>query len=186
MMSDSDDERYEQELVKRRQEAEARLQEEEEQQRAERRARKEAKAAEKKRQEEELRRRAEEKRRQREEAERQMKAEEERRRQKEANDAFRQEADRQAAVVQVRRKNWLKAMNPEPVASPLSEEEMNLIDLPPLTKRQQVRYLPKETLEQRQEREETARELGIEPMGAGSPCERCANFGILCLPQDLP
>jgi len=65
-----------------------------------------------------------------------MKAEEERRRQKEVDDAFCKEADRQAAVIQVRRKNWLKKMNPEPVASPLSEEEMNLIDLPPLTKRQ--------------------------------------------------
>jgi len=186
IMSDSDDEWYEQELVKRRQEAEARLREEEEQQRAERRARKEARAAEKRRQEEELRRQAEEERRQKEEAERQMKAEEERQRQKEADDAFCQEADRQAAVVQMRRKNWLKKMNPEPLASPPSEEEMNLIDLPPLTKRQRVRYLPKETPEQRWEQEETARELGIEPMGAGSPCERCANFGILCLPQDLP
>jgi len=46
-MSDSDDERYEQELVKRRKEAEARLREEEEQQWAERKARKEARAAEK-------------------------------------------------------------------------------------------------------------------------------------------
>jgi len=147
--------------------------------------RKEAKAAEKKRQEEELQRRAEEERRQKEEAARQMKAEEERRRQKEADDAFRQEADRQAAVVQVQRKNWLKQMNPEPVASPPSEEKMNLIDLPPLMKRQQVRYLPKETPEQRWEREEMARELGLEPMGRGNPCERCANFGILCLPQDL-
>ena len=161
-MSDSDDERYEQELVKRREEAEARLREEEEQQWVERRARKEARAAEKRRQEEEQQR------------------------QKEADDVFRQEADRQAAVVQVQRKNWLKKMNPEPLASPPSEEEMNLIDLPPLTKRQRVRYLPKETPEQRWEREETARELGIEPMGAGSPCERCTNFGILCLPQDLP
>jgi len=115
-----------------------------------------------------------------------MKAEKEQRRQKKVDDAFRQKADRQAAVVQVWRKNWLKQMNPETVASPPSEEEMNLIGLPPLTKRQRVRYLPKETLEQRQEREEMARELGIEPMGAGSPCERCANFGILCLPQDLP
>jgi len=77
----------------------------------------------------------EEERRQKEEAERQMKAEEERRRQKEADDAFRQEADRQAAAVQVQRKNWLKKMNPEPVASPPSEEEMNLINLPPLMKR---------------------------------------------------
>jgi len=184
-MSDSDDKRYEQQLVKRREEAEARLREEEEQQRAERRARKEAKAVEKRRQEEELQRQAEE-RRQKEEAERQMKAEEERWIQKEADDAFRQEADRQAAVVQMRRKNWLKKMNPEPLASPPSEEEMNLIDLPPLTKRQRVRYLPKETSEQRRAREEMAKELEIEPMGGESPCERCANFGILCLPQDLP
>jgi len=184
LTSDSDDERYEQELVKRRQEAEAKLREEEEQQRAERRARKEARAAEKKRQEEELQRRIEEERRQKEEAERQMKAEEECRRQKEADDAFRQEADRQAAVVQARRKNWLKKMNPEPLASP-PYEEMNLIDLPPLTKKQRICHLPKETPEQCREREEMAKELGIEPMGAGSPCERCANFGILCLPQDL-
>jgi len=184
-ISDSDDERYEQELVKRREEAEARLQEEEEQQRAEQRARKEAKAAEKRRQEEELRRRAEEERRQKKKAERQMKAEEERQRQKEADDAFCQEAERQAAVIQVWRKNWLKNMNPEPLASPPSEEEMNLIDLLPLTKRQRVQYLPKETLEQRREWKEIARELGIEPMGTGSPCERCTNFGILCLPQDL-
>jgi len=46
-MSDSDDERYKQQLVKRREEAEARLQEEEKQQRVERRARKEVRAAEK-------------------------------------------------------------------------------------------------------------------------------------------
>ena len=128
----------------------------------------------------------EEERRQKEEAERQKKAEEERQRQKEADNAFREEADRQAAVVQVQRKNWLKKMNLEPFASPPSEEEMNLLDLPPLTKRQRVRYLPKETPEQRRERKEMTRELGIEPMGGGSPCERCANFGILCLPQDLP
>jgi len=105
-------------------------------------------AAEKRRQEEELRRQAEEERRQKEEAERQMKAEEEWQRQKEADNAFYQEADRQAAVVQMWRKNWLKKMNPEPLASSPSEEEMNLINLPPLTKRQQVRYLPKETSEQ--------------------------------------
>jgi len=144
------------------------------------------KAAEKRRQEEELRRQAEEERRQKKEGERQTKAEEERRRQKEVDDAFCQEADRQVVVVQVWRKNWLKQMNPETVASPSSEEEMNLIDLPLLTKRQQVRYLSKETPEQHWDWEETARELGIEPIGAGSPCERCANFSILCLPQDLP
>jgi len=77
-------------------------------------------------------------------------------------------------------------VNPEPLASPPSKEEMNLIDLPLLTKRQQVCYLSKETLEQCQEREAMAKELGIEPIGGENPCERCANFGILCLPQDLP
>ena len=46
-MSDSDDERYEQELVKQREEAETRLWEEEEQQRVERKARKEARAVKK-------------------------------------------------------------------------------------------------------------------------------------------
>ena len=43
-MSDSDDERYEQELIKRREEAEARLREKEKQQQAEQKARKEARA----------------------------------------------------------------------------------------------------------------------------------------------
>ena len=46
-MSDSDDERYEQELITQREEAEARLWEEEEQQWVEQKARKEARAAEK-------------------------------------------------------------------------------------------------------------------------------------------
>ena len=85
----------------------------------------------------------------------------------------------------MQRKNWLKKMNLELLTSSPSEEEMNLIDLPPLTKRQQVRYLPKETSEQHWAREEIAKELGIEPMGGENPCERCANFGILCLPQGL-
>jgi len=52
-------------------------------------------------------------------------------------------------------------MNPKPVPSPPSKEEMNLIDLPPLTKRQWVQYLPKKTPEQHQEQKEMARELGI-------------------------
>jgi len=55
-MSDSDDERYEQELVKQRQEAEARLQKKKEQQWAEQKARKEARAAEKRREEKEMQR----------------------------------------------------------------------------------------------------------------------------------
>jgi len=93
---------------------------------------------------------------------------------------------RQAAVIQVQRKNWLNKINPEPLVSPSRTEETNLIDLLPLTKRQRVCYLPKKTPEQRREREAIAKELGIEPMGGENPCERCANFGILCLPQDLP
>jgi len=56
LVLDSNNERYEQKLIKRRQEAEARLQVEEKQQRVEQRARKEAKAVEKKRQKKELRR----------------------------------------------------------------------------------------------------------------------------------
>ena len=143
----------------------------------EQRARKEARAVEKRRQKERLRRQVEE--------ERQMKAEEEQQRQKEADNAFCQKVDRQAAVVQVWRKNWLKKMNLEPLASPPSKEKINLINLPPLTKRQRVRYFPKETVEQRRVREEMAKEPGIEPIGEENPCERCANFGILCLPQDL-
>jgi len=62
LVSDSNNERYEQKLVKQRQETEAKLWEEEEQQQAEQKARKEVRAAEKRRQEEELRRRAEEER----------------------------------------------------------------------------------------------------------------------------
>jgi len=56
LVLDSNNERYEQKLIKQRQEAEARLQVEEKQQRVEWRARKEARVAEKKRQKEELRR----------------------------------------------------------------------------------------------------------------------------------
>jgi len=50
--------------------------------------------------------------------------------------------------MQMQRKNWLKKINSELLASPLSEKEIDLIDLLPLTKRQRVHYLPKETLEQ--------------------------------------
>ena len=63
---------------------------------------------------------------------------------------------------------------------------MNLIDLPPLTKRQYVCYLPKETLEVCQQCEELAKEIGVVVVGRGSPCERCVDFGILCIPQNLP
>jgi len=179
-MSDSDNERYEQELVKQREEAEARLQEEEEQQRAEQRARKEARAAEKRKQEEELRRRAEEEKARRKiEEEEAWRKEEERQR----DLAHRLEADRVAAVEQQWRKNWTKTFLP---SSPPSDQDMNLIDLPPLTKRQHIRYLPQETPESRQRHKEWAKEMGVPLMGGGSPCKRCADFGILCIPQNLP
>jgi len=55
-MSDSNDEKYEQELIKQREEADARLQVEEEQQWAEQRVRKKVRVAEKRKQKEELRR----------------------------------------------------------------------------------------------------------------------------------
>jgi len=73
-----------------------------------------------------------------------------------------------------------------PLSSPPSDEEMNLLDYPPLTKRQRVRYLPQETPEARQRREEVAREMGLLVVGGGNPCERCADFRILCIPQNLP
>jgi len=169
-MSDSDDERYKQELVKRREEAEARLREEKERQQAEQRARKEARATEKRRQEKELRRRAEEEEARRKEEERQRDL------------AHRLEADHVATVEQQRRKNWTKTFLP---SSPPSDEDMNLIDLPPLTKRQCIRYLPQETPEVHQRREKLAKEIGVPAVGGGSPCERCADFGILCIPQNL-
>jgi len=170
--SDSDDERYEANLAKKRAEAEALLREQEQKERLERQARKEAKLAEQKRLEEELRRKQEEEEiRQREE-------------QCQKDLAHRLEADCVAAVEQQRRKNWMKAF--QPPSSPPSDEEMNLLDYPPLTKRQRVRYLPKETPEARERREELAREMGTSATGGGCPCERCADFGILCIPQTLP
>ena len=74
----------------------------------------------------------------------------------------------------------------QPPLSPPSDEEMNLLDYPPLTKRQRVRYLPQETPEARQRRQEVAREMGVPIVDGGSPCERCTDFGILCIPQNLP
>jgi len=69
---------------------------------------------------------------------------------------------------------------------PPSDEEINLLDYPPLTKRQCVHYLLKETPEARQQREELARKMDTSIVGRGSPCERCADFGILCISQNLP
>jgi len=172
-ISDSDDERYEANLAKKRAEAEALLREQEQKERAERQARKEARITEKARLEEEARKLAEEEQRRKQEEE-----------QRQKNLAHRLEADHVTAVEQQRRKNWMNKF--QPPSSPPSDEEMNLLDYPPLTKRQRVRYLPQETLEARQRRQEMAREMGVPIVGGGSPCERCADFGILCIPQNLP
>ena len=126
-ISDSDDERYEANLAKKRAEAEALLREQERKERAERQARKEARIAAKARLEEEA-----------------WKLAEEEQRQKDL--AHRLEADHIAAVEQQRRKNWMNKFQP---SSPPSDEEMNLLNYPPLTKRQRVRYLPQETPEAR-------------------------------------
>jgi len=58
------------------------------------------------------------------------------------------EADHITAVEQQWHKNWVKSFLLP--LSPPSNKKMNLINLPPLTKRQCVRYLPKETLEAHQ------------------------------------
>ena len=58
------------------------------------------------------------------------------------------EADYVTAMEQQHCKNWSKTFLPS--SSPSSDEDMNLIDLSPLTKRQQVQYLPKETPEAHQ------------------------------------
>jgi len=134
--------------------------------------RKEARVAEKARLEEKAQKLAEE-------AERRRK--EEKQRQKDL--AHRLEADRVAAVEQQWRKNWMKTF--QPPSSP-SDEDMNLLDYLPLTKRQRVQYLPQETPEARQRREELSKEMGTSVVGGGNPCERCVDFGILCIPQTLP
>jgi len=57
------------------------------------------------------------------------------------------EADCIATIKQQRHKNWSKTFLLP--LSPPSDEEMNLIDFPPLTKRQCLCYLLKETPEAR-------------------------------------
>jgi len=170
--SDSDDERYEEELVCRCQEADRRLRQQEEQERAEHQARKKARVAKKARLEEEARKLAEEVKHRRKEEE-----------QRQKDLAHRLEADRVTAVEQQRRKNWMKTF--QPPSSP-SDKDMNLLDYPPLTKRQRVRYLPQKTPEACQRRKELSKEMGTSVVGEGNPCERCADFGILCIPQTLP
>jgi len=96
--------------------------------------------------------------------------------------AHRLEADRVAAVEQQRHKNWMKTFQ---LPSSPSDEEMNLLDYLPLTKRQRVRYLSQETPEARQRREELSREMGTSVVGRGNLCEKCVDFRILCIPQAL-
>ena len=108
----------------------------------------------------------------------QRRKQEEEQRQKDL--AHRLKVDCVAAVEQQRHKNWMNKF--QLPSSPPSDEEMNLLDYPPLTKRQRVRYLPQETLEARQRHQEVARKMGVPIVGRGSPCERCADFGILCIP----
>ena len=97
---------------------------------------KEAKTAEQKRLEEKARKKQDEKETKQREEDRQRDL------------AEHLETDRVAAVEQQQCKNWMKTFLPP--SSPPSDEEMNLIDLPSLTKRQYVQYLPQETPEARQ------------------------------------
>jgi len=172
-ISDSGDECYEVNLAKKHAEAEALLQEQERKEQEERQVRKQARIVEKARLEEGARKLAEEEQRRKQEEE-----------QCQRDLAHCLEADRVAAVEQQRRKNWIKTF--QPPSSPPSDEEMNLLDYLPLTKRQRVRYLPQETPEACQRHEEVAREMGVSTVGGESPCERCVDFGILCIPQNLP
>ena len=170
-LSDSDDESYKAELARRHAEAETLLRQQEEKEHLERQACKEVKMAEQKRLEEEAQKKQEEKETQQREEDYQRDL------------AKHLEVDHIAAVEQQWHKNWMKTFLPS--SSPPSDQKMNLIDLLPLTKRQRVRYLPQETLEACQRHEELAREIGMSVVGGRSSCERCADFGILCIPQTL-
>jgi len=84
---------------------------------------------------------------------------------------------------QQHQKNWVKTFL---LPSTPPDEEMNFINLLPLTKRQHVQYLLKETPEACQHHEELTREIGVSAVGGESLCKRCADFEILCIPQNLP
>jgi len=132
-LSDSDNESYEAGLTRRRAEVETLLQQQEEKECFKHQAHKEAKMVERKRLEEEAQKKQEE--------EETWQREEDRQR----DLAKCLEVDHVAAVEQQRHKNWMKTFLLP--SSPPSDEEMNLINLLPLTKRQCVRYLLQETLE---------------------------------------
>jgi len=123
-LSDSHDKSYKAGLARRRAEAEALLRQQEEKERLEYQARKEVKMAERKRLEEEAQKKQEEE-------ETQWREEDHQR-----DLAKCLEADCITAMEQQRHKNWMKTFLPP--SSPPSDKEMNLIDLPPLTKRQRV------------------------------------------------
>jgi len=86
-----------------------------------------------------------------------------------------------AAIEQQQCKNWMRTT--QLPLSPPSDEEMNLLDYLPLTKRQYVYYLLKETPGAHQRCEELAREMGTSIVGGGS---LCVNLRVLCIPQNLP
>jgi len=100
------------------------------------------------------------------------------------NLAYYLEIDHIAAVKQQYCRNWSKMFLL--FSNPPSNKEMNLINLPPLTKRQCVQYLPQETPEAYQQREELAKEMKVTVIGRESPCERYIDFRILYIPQNLP
>ena len=93
------------------------------------------------------------------------------------------EADCIAAIEQQQCKNWAKTFLLP--LSPPSDEEMNLLDFLPLTKRQCVHYLPKKTPEAHQRCKELVKEMEMSVVGGGNPYERCIDFGILCILQNL-
>jgi len=135
-ISDSDDERYEANLAKKHAEAEALLREQEQKNRLKRQVQKKAKLKERKRLEEEVQRKQEKE---------EFQCREE---QHQRDLAHRLEADCIATVEQQQRKNWMKTFHLP--SSPPSNEEMNLLNYSPLTKRQRVQYLPQETPEAHQ------------------------------------
>jgi len=169
-LSDSDDERYEAQLARRCTKVETLLRQQEEKEYLERQACKEAKIVEQKRLEEETQKKEEEELWQRKE-------------ERQRNLAHCLKVNCVTTVEQRRHKNWAKSFL-LPLSPPF-DKEMNLIDLLPLTKRQRVRYLPKETLEACQQCKELAREMEMSVVSGGNPCERCTDFRILCISQNL-
>ena len=178
--SNSNNECYEAELARRCAEAETLLWQQEEKEHIEYQAQKEMKLAKQRRLEKEACKKEKEKELWRKAKKEARSREEEHQREL----THHLEANYIAAVKKQCCKNWTKTFL-SPTTSP-SDKEMNLINLLPLTKRQHVQYLPQETLEAHQWREELAREMGTSVVGEGSLCERYTDFGILYISQNLP